>query len=77
VDAHEAEELFFKHMEVYHSYWKDDPEFDASQTMAAVPHLPCPHVDREMLIRLAQAAIERRFNWRDPKIEPAAEPVAT
>lgn len=77
VDAHEAEELFFKHMEVYHSYWKDDPEFDSSQTMAAVPHLPCPHVDRDMLVRLAQAAIERRFNWRDPKVEPEKQPVTT
>jgi thioester reductase-like protein len=73
----EAEQLFFKHMEVYHSYWKDDPEFDASNTLAAVPQLPCPHVDRTMLSRLAKSAIERNFNWRDPKVEVASRtPVA-
>lgn len=65
----EIQELFLKHMEVYHSYWKDDPEFDASNTLAALPHLPCPLVDREMLIRLSKVAIERSFNWRDPKVE--------
>lgn len=65
----EIQELFLKHMEVYHSYWKDDPEFDSSNTIAALPHLPCPLVDREMLIRLSRAAIERSFNWRDPKVQ--------
>lgn len=74
-DGHEAGDLFFKHMEVYHSYWKDDPEFDSTNTIAAVPDLPCPHVDRAMLVRLARIAIDRRFNWRDPKVEPLAEPV--
>lgn len=73
--GHEAEQLFFKHMEVYHSYWKDDPEFDSRNTQAAVPHLPCPHVDREMLVRLSGIAIERGFNWRDPKVEPRTRPV--
>jgi len=68
-EQNEIEELFFKHMEVYHSYWKDDPVFDARNTLAAVPQLPCPHVNREMLLRLARAAIERSFNWRDPKVD--------
>jgi len=65
----EIQQLFLKHMEVYHSYWKDDPEFDSSNTIAALPHLPCPLVDREMLLRLSQAAIEKGFNWRDPRVE--------
>ncbi|WP_437227050.1 SDR family oxidoreductase [Planctomicrobium sp. SH661] len=68
----EIQQLFLKHMEVYHSYWKDDPEFDASNTIAALPHLPCPLVDRDMLVRLSKAAIERGFNWRDPKVESTA-----
>jgi len=72
----EAEELFFKHMEVYHSYWKDDPEFDSTNTTAAVPDLPCPHIDRQMLTRLARVAIERNFNWRDPKVEKPAKELA-
>lgn len=73
--GHEVEQIFFKHMEVYHSYWKDDPEFDSTNTQAAVPHLPCPHVDREMLLRLARVAIERGFNWRDPKVESRPQAV--
>ena len=73
----EAEQLFFKHMEVYHSYWKDDPEFDSTNTQRAVPDLPCPHVDRPMLVRLARVAIERGFNWRDPKIEAKPRGVLT
>ncbi|MBT5020135.1 SDR family oxidoreductase [bacterium] len=67
----EFEEVFFKHMEVYESYWKDDPEFDSSNTQNAVPHLPCPHVDRDMLIRMSAAAMEKGFNWRDPKVKKA------
>ena len=71
---HEIEELFFEQMQVYDSYWKDDPEFDTTNTQQAVPHLPCPHVDREMLVRLGRAAIASRFSWRDPS--PKREPVA-
>ncbi len=66
----EVEQLFYKHMEVYHSYWKDDPEFDSSNTVNALPDLPCPLVDREMLTHLAKVALKQGFNWRDPKVEP-------
>lgn len=72
----EMQQLFLKHMEVYHSYWKDDPEFDASNTIAALPHLPCPLVDRKMLLKLAKTAIERGFNWRDPRVESTTPQVA-
>jgi thioester reductase-like protein len=72
---HEAEQIFHKHMEVYHSYWKDDPEFDSRNTSAALPDFPCPLVDREMLLHLARVALERNFNWRDPKVEVAPQPV--
>jgi thioester reductase-like protein len=65
----ESEQIFLKHMEVYHSYWKDDPEFDSTNTQRAVPELLCPLVDRKMMVRLARVAIERSFNWRDPKVE--------
>lgn len=68
----ELEEVFFKHIEVYESYWKDDPEYDSTNTQNAVPHLPCPHVDRDMLIRMSTAAVEKGFNWRDPKVEKAS-----
>lgn len=65
----ELEEVFFKHMEVYESYWKDDPEFDSTNTQTALPQLPCPHVDRDMLMRMSAAAMNKGFNWRDPKVE--------
>lgn len=74
-DSSENEELFFQHMEVYNSYWRNDPEFDCSNTLAAAPHLPCPHVDRTMLRFLARVAIDNRFSWKDPAVEstsPAA-----
>ncbi|MFG0336095.1 MAG: SDR family oxidoreductase [Maioricimonas sp. JB049] len=72
----EAVDLFYEHMQVYNSYWRDDPEFDTTNTQRALPHLPCPHVDHQLLSHLSRAAIDRRFSWRDPAVEKAA-PVAT
>ena len=46
-DTSENEDVFFQHMEVYNSYWREDPQFDTSNTRAAAPHLPCPMVDRD------------------------------
>ncbi|WP_437187143.1 SDR family oxidoreductase [Planctomicrobium sp. SH668] len=69
VGGGEIGELFMKHMEVYHSYWKDDPKFDSSNTIAALPDLPCPLVDRQMLKQLSEFAINHSFNWRDPRVE--------
>jgi thioester reductase-like protein len=60
-DATEAEMLFYEHIRVYNSYWKMDPEFDTSNTRLAAPHLPCPHVDRSMLLKLSRIAIESGF----------------
>jgi hypothetical protein len=63
--------LFCELIQVYNSYWKDDPTFDASNTRAAAPHLPCPHVDLKMLRRLAKFAISINFNSpRDRPAEP-------
>ncbi|MCA9078956.1 MAG: SDR family oxidoreductase [Planctomycetaceae bacterium] len=73
----EIERLFHQHMEVYESYWRDDPVFDSTNIQTALPHLPCPHVDRAMLTKMARAAIEKRFNWRDPKVENARLGVAS
>lgn len=66
---HEAEDIFHQQMEVYASYWRDDPTFDATNTTRALPDLPCPHVDRPMLRRLSKVAIDNRFNWKDPKVD--------
>lgn len=60
-DASESEMLFYEHIRVYNSYWKMDPEFDTSNTELAAPHLPCPHVDRNMLVKLSRIAINSGF----------------
>ncbi len=60
---------FSEQMQVYQSYWSDDPEFDSSATEAAVPDLPCPEVDVEMMLRLLQFAIRANFGW--PRKAPA------
>lgn len=57
----EVEKLFNDNIQVYNSYWRDDPVFDCSNTEAALPHLPCPHVDRDMLVKMSQVAIDCNF----------------
>ena len=59
------ERLFYEQMQVYDSYWRDDPVFDASNTVAALPELPCPEIDHELLVRLSRAAIDMGFRWRE------------
>ncbi len=68
-----ALELFQSHSEVYASYWRTDSIFDSTNTQKAAPHLVCPHVDRDMLVRLSEAAIENNFGWKDPAIEEPAK----
>ena len=69
----ELEQLFYEHLKVYNSYWRDDPEFDKSNTIAAAPHLPCPKVDRELLLMLARKAMEMEFRWRDAPVKKQVE----
>jgi len=61
----EVEQLFYDHIHVYNSYWRDDPIFDSTNTQQAAPHLLCPYVDLEMLQRLAQTAIDMRFSFKE------------
>lgn len=72
----EAEALFMEQQEVYSSYWSDDPRFDTSNTRAAAPHLPCPHLDLTMLNYFADVAIDMNFKFNDPKV-PAKSTEAT
>lgn len=60
-DLTELESLFYEHIRVYNSYWRMDPEFDRANVLAAGPHLRCPQVDRELLVRLSRVAIESGF----------------
>jgi thioester reductase-like protein len=58
--------VFRQQMDVYSAYFRGDPEFDAANTLAAAPHLPCPDVDAAMLTRLAKYAIDVNFGWPRP-----------
>jgi len=62
------EEWFFKHyaneVQIYRAYLQDDPQFDSTNTQSAAPHLPCPVMDRELMLFLARYAILSRFGKR-------------
>lgn len=70
----EIEQLFYEHIRVYDSYWRDDPTFDKSNTIEAAPHLPCPAVDLSMLMRLAEKATEMDFRFKDQPVRRQAQP---
>jgi thioester reductase-like protein len=55
--------MFRSQMTVYQAYWRDDPQFDQTNTLAHAPHLPCPALDRATLLKLCQFAIENKFWW--------------
>lgn len=54
---------FRERMKVYQAYWRDDPQFDASTRLAHAPHLPCPQLNRERLLKLCTFAIAANFWW--------------
>ena len=60
-----GEEWFTKtfrdQLDIYRAYWRDDPQFDMTNTLRAAPHLPCPKLDRAMMSRLARFAIDTNF----------------
>lgn len=64
------EDLFKQYMEIYRSHWRDDPVFDRSTTDAAVGHLPCPVIDRDMLLRIAGYPVKQNFALK--RSEPVA-----
>ena len=61
------EETFRAELDIYRSYWRDDPRFDQTNVNAAAPHLPCPAVDRTMLMRTARYAIRTNFGRPRPR----------
>ncbi|MGH7129234.1 MAG: hypothetical protein ACREIV_11750, partial [Planctomycetaceae bacterium] len=71
IDWEEFERFFLDGMSTYRSYWRDDPEFDSTNTQRACPHLPCPEMDAAMIARMCRYAIESNFGW---PIKPIAAP---
>jgi thioester reductase-like protein len=63
---------FREQMAVYRSYWSDDPQFDSTHTQAAVPQLPCPQINPEVMDRLIRFAIQSNFGW--PREAPIVPP---
>ncbi len=55
------EGLFYEYMSIYRSHWRDDPKFDLTNQRAALPHLPCPKMDYDVLMRVSRYPVERNF----------------
>ncbi|MDR3232119.1 MAG: SDR family oxidoreductase [Planctomycetaceae bacterium] len=69
-DRHAADESwffenYFKEVQIYKAYLQDDPQFDSANTQSAAPHLPCPVMDKELMLFLARYAILSNFGKRD------------
>mgnify|MGYP005670229747 CR=1 FL=1 len=71
-NPNEFERMFYENMQVYNSYWKNDPHFDTSNTREAAPHLPCPSMDEDRMMMLAKAAVDMEFRWRDLPVRAEA-----
>lgn len=71
-DTQWFEAMFRNESDIYRTYWRDDPIFDCRNTSAAAPHLPCPLVDREMLMRMARFAIQSNFGKKRRATPPLA-----
>jgi thioester reductase-like protein len=70
-----VEELFYDHMLIYKSHWRNDPTFDVTNTQRALPDLPCPEIDRDLLLRVSRYPIERKFAVN--RYEPVAMRIDT
>ena len=51
-------------LDVYQSYFRNDPVFDRRHTESLASHLPCPPLDDPTLLRMSQFAIECNFGRR-------------
>jgi len=65
----DVEKFFYQHIQIYNSYWRNDPTFDSTNTRNAAPHLPCPYIDYQKLLFLARQAIDMNFTWRDKPVK--------
>lgn len=63
-------------LDVYQSYFRNDPVFDRRHTAEIAGHLPCPTLDDATLLRMSQFAIESDFGRRPVRtaVSAAAAP---
>jgi hypothetical protein len=67
------EAFFQEQMEVYESYWRNDPVFDRTNTESVTERLPCPEVDAVLMQRLCQYALRCRFGYRAEPRRPVSD----
>ncbi len=60
-------ETFLSQMNVYRAYWRNDPEFDMSNTYSAAGHIACPEMNEERMRLLMRYAVKSNFGWPHPK----------
>jgi thioester reductase-like protein len=58
-------------LDVYKSYFRNDPAFDSSHTEAVAAHIPCPPLDAPTLLRMAKFAIDHEFGRKSPWLAAA------
>ncbi|MDD4269089.1 MAG: SDR family oxidoreductase [Pirellulales bacterium] len=61
---------FVEQFAVYRSYWRDDPDFDTSNTQRVIADIPCPQITDPVLQMLCEYAIESNFGFPPPRLEP-------
>lgn len=61
------ERAFYRQLRHIAPYWKGEPRFDASRRQFALPRLPCPIIDTEVVDRLLGYAIDT--NWGETSEE--------
>ncbi len=71
-----SEDWFFQNylseVQIYRAYLQDDPKFDSTNVQAAAAHLPCPVMDRELMLFLARYAILSQFGKKKQFVDQAA-----
>lgn len=75
-DPHQADENWFfqnytDQVQIYRAYLQNDPYFDSQNTQTVAPHLPCPVMDRELMLFLARYAILSGFGKKKKFIRQA------
>ncbi|GAB4146405.1 MAG: SDR family oxidoreductase [Planctomycetaceae bacterium] len=72
IDWDNFERTFLEGMTVYKSYWNNDPQYDCTNVITALPELPCPQVDEKMLQLMCRYALDVNFGWpMQPVVKPA------
>jgi thioester reductase-like protein len=64
----DLEHQFYTFVNQYQPYWAQEPRFDCSHTLAALPDLPCPRVDAACLTRLIDYAVQDDWGKRRKRI---------